>query len=152
VDGHLIPLESAVEKTLWKAYQSTAANNPFHAPFRAAFEADGGRLGEGRAIDSMPESFREDREERLPGRCVQVNDPVDDSGIALYQYAVPKVTIDGKELEVPAGINLIEAAKLAGAAVPIIAITRNSPSPATAASAWWRSKSSPSFRSPATRR
>jgi NADH-quinone oxidoreductase subunit G len=31
---------------------------------------------------------------------------------------VPKVTIDGKEIEVPAGINLIEAAKLAGAAVP----------------------------------
>jgi NADH-quinone oxidoreductase subunit G len=31
---------------------------------------------------------------------------------------MPKITIDGKELEVPAGINLIEAAKLAGVAVP----------------------------------
>jgi len=31
---------------------------------------------------------------------------------------MPKVTIDGKEIEVPAGMNLIEAAKLAGAAVP----------------------------------
>ncbi len=31
---------------------------------------------------------------------------------------MPKLTIDGKEIEVPAGINLIEAAKLAGVAVP----------------------------------
>lgn len=31
---------------------------------------------------------------------------------------MPKVTIDGKEIEVPAGLNLIEAAKLAGAAIP----------------------------------
>ncbi|HSA60122.1 MAG TPA: 2Fe-2S iron-sulfur cluster-binding protein [bacterium] len=31
---------------------------------------------------------------------------------------MPKVTIDGKEIEVPAGMNLIEAAKLAGASVP----------------------------------
>lgn len=31
---------------------------------------------------------------------------------------MPKVTIDGKEIEVPAGMNLIEAAKLAGAAIP----------------------------------
>ena len=66
---------------------------------------------------------------------------------------MPKLTIDGKEVEVPAGTNLIEAARQAGVEVPALLLSpRASASPASAGCAWWTSRRSRARRSAATRR
>ncbi len=71
---------------------------------------------------------------------------------ALIPNTMPKLTVNGKEVEVPAGTNLIEAARARrcrGAA--LLLPSRASRSRASAASAWWTSRRRRGPRSPATR-
>ena len=65
---------------------------------------------------------------------------------------MPKLTIDGKEIEVAAGTNLIEAARQArDRGAPLLLSPRRLPSPASAGCAWWTSRRRRGRRSPATR-
>ena len=51
---------------------------------------------------------------------------------------MPKIKIDGIEIEVPAGITILQACELAGSRFRASAITSACRSPATAACAWSR--------------
>ena len=54
---------------------------------------------------------------------------------------MPKLTIDGKEIEVEAGTNLIEAARRLGIEVPHYCYHPGAvPSPGSAGCAWWTSR------------
>ena len=58
--------------------------------------------------------------------------------ISKKQKEAVTINLDGKEVEVPAGVNLIEAAALHGKEILIIAIIPSSVLPGIAACAWWK--------------
>ncbi len=49
---------------------------------------------------------------------------------------MPKLTIDGIEIEVEDGLTVLQACEAAGVEIPVSVITNACPSPAIAACAW----------------